>query len=73
MLPYCLKYRKNAERKISKEKKTKNRRIMLLLKCAVCDSKKLKFSKEQEASGLVSSLEINTPLNKMLLLGSLLF
>ena len=73
MLPYCLKYRKNTERKISKEKKTKNRRIMLLLKCAVCDSKKLKFSKEQEVSGLVSSLEINTPLNKIILLGPHLF
>ena len=64
---------KNSERKISKEKKTKNRRIMLLLKCAVCDSKKLKFSKEQEVSGLVSSLEINTPLNKIILLGPHLF
>ena len=37
---------------------------MLLSKNVVCDSKKLKFIKEQEASGLLSSLEINTPLNK---------
>ena len=37
---------------------------MLLSKYVVCDSKKLKFIKEQEASGLLSSLEINTPLNK---------
>ena len=29
---------------------------MLLLKCAVCDSKKLKYIKEQKASGLLSSL-----------------
>ena len=29
---------------------------MLLSKCAVCDSRKLKFIKEQEASGLLSSL-----------------
>ena len=41
----------------------KNRRIMLLSKCTVCDSKKLKFIKEQEASGLLSSLGIKTPLN----------
>ena len=28
---------------------------MLLTKCAVCDSKKSKFIKEQEANGLLSS------------------
>ena len=43
--------------------------MMLLSKCTVCDSKKLKFVKEQEASGLLSSLVINTPLNKIPLLG----
>ena len=37
---------------------------MLLLKCAVCDSKKPKLMKEQEASGLLSSLEIKTLLSK---------
>ena len=31
---------------------------MLLSKCAVCDSKKLKFIKEQEASALLISLGI---------------
>ena len=46
--------------------------IVLLSKCAVCDSKKSKFIKEQEASGLLSSLGIKTPLNKILLLGPLL-
>ena len=34
---------------------------MLLSNCAVCDSKKLKFIKQQEASGLLSSLGIKTP------------
>ena len=29
---------------------------MLLSKCEVCDSKKSKFIKDQEASGLLSSL-----------------
>ena len=42
------------------------------LKCAVCDSKKLKFIKEQETSGLLSSLGIKTALNKTLLLGPIL-
>ena len=46
---------------------------MLLLKFAVCDNKKLKFIKEQEASGLSSSLRIKTPLSKIPLLVSFLF
>ena len=52
MLSYCLKCRKNTESKILKVIRTKNRRIMLLSKCAVCDSKKSKFIKEQESGGL---------------------
>ena len=38
-----------------------------------CYSKKSKFIKQQEASGLLSSLGINTPLSKIPLVGSLLF
>ena len=38
-----------------------------------CDSKKSKFIKEQEATGLLSSLGIKTPLNKIPLLGPLFF
>ena len=52
MLPYCLKGKKNRESKNPKVVRTKNGRIMRLSKCAVCDSKKLKFINEQEASGL---------------------
>ena len=70
---YCLKCRKNAESKNTRVAKTKIRIIMLLSKCAVCDSKKLKFMKEQEASGLLISLGIKASLNKLSLLGSLLF
>ena len=33
---------------------------MLLSKCAMCDSKKSIFIKQQEASQLLSSLEIKT-------------
>ena len=39
----------------------------------MCDSKKPKLMKEQEASGLLSSLGINTPLSKIPLSGLLLF
>ena len=46
---------------------------MLLSKCAVCDNKKSKFIKQQEASELLSSLEIKTPLSKIPLVGLLLF
>ena len=45
---------------------------MLLPKCAVYDSKKLKFIKQQEASGLLSSLGTKTPLTKIPLVGPLL-
>ena len=44
---YCLKCRKNTESKNSKVVKTKKRKLMLLSKCAVSDSKKLGFIKEQ--------------------------
>ena len=74
MLSYCLKCRKNTESKNPKVVRTKTGRIMLLSNCEVCDSKKLKFIKEREASGLLlSSLRIKTPLNKIPLLDPLIF
>ena len=72
MLYYYLKCRKNIESKNPKVVRTKNGRMMLS-NCVVCNSKKSKFIKEQEASGLLSSLGIKTPLNKISLLGHLLF
>ena len=65
MLLHCLKCKKITQSKNLKGARTKNGRIMLLSKCAVCDSKKSKFNKEQEASGLLSSLGIKTPLSKI--------
>ena len=41
--------------------------------CNVCESKKLKFIKEQETTGLLSSLGIKAPLSKIPLVGPLLF
>ena len=66
MLSCCLKCRKNTESKNPKFVRKKNGRIMLLSKCAGCDSKKSKFIKKQEASGLLSSLGIKTNLDKFL-------
>ena len=60
MLSYCLKCRNNTESKNPKVGRTKNGRIMLLSKCAVYDCKKSKFVKQQEPSGLLSSLGIKT-------------
>ena len=51
MLSYCLKCRKNTENKHAKMIKTKNGRLMLSSKCAICGNKKSRFLKEQEASG----------------------
>ena len=73
MLPYCLNCGKNTESKNPRVGRTKNKRIMLLSKCAVCDSKISKVIKEQEASGLLSSLGIRTPLSKIPLVDPLLF
>ena len=45
---------------------------MLLSKWEACHGKKLKFIKEQEASGLLRSLGIKTYLNNFFLFGPLL-
>ena len=47
--------------------------MMILSKCTICGSKKLKFIKEQQAKRLLSNLGIKTPLNKILVLGDILF
>ena len=69
---HYVKCRKNTESKNPKNVRTRNGRMMLLSN-QVCNNKKLKFIKEQEASGLLSNLGIKTPLNKITLLGRLLF
>ena len=74
MLYYCLKRRKNTESKNPKVVKTKKGRIMLLSKCAACNSKKLKFVKEQEAKGLLSKLTgIKVPILSDLPMVNILF
>ena len=46
---------------------------MLLSNCAVCNIKKARFIKSQEAKGLLSNLGIRTPLSKVPILGDILF
>ena len=73
MLSYCLKCKKNTESINPKVLKTTNSKTMILSTCAICGSKKSKFNKEQQAKGLLSNLGIRTPLNKIPLLGDILF
>ena len=46
---------------------------MVLLKCAICDSKKSRFIKNQEAKRLLSNLGVRMPLSKVSILGDILF
>ena len=73
MLSYCLKCKKNTESINSKVFKTTNGKTMLLPKFAICGSKKSKFIKEQQAKGILSSVGIRTPLNKIPILGDVFF
>ena len=73
MLSYCLKCKKNTENIDPKVSKTNNGKIMLLSKCAICGSKKIKIYEEQEEKETLSSLGIETPLIKVPLLDDILF
>ena len=73
MLSYCLKCRKNTENINPKVSKTNNGKTMMLSKCTICGSKKSKLIKKQEANGILSSVGIRTPLNKISVSGDILF
>ena len=73
MKSYCLKRKKDTENINPNISKTSNGRTMLLSKCAICNSKKSRFIKNQEAKGLLSNLGIRTPLSKVSILGGILF
>ena len=64
----CRKYTKNINPKIVRNKLN---RSMIQSNCAVCGSKKSRFIKEHQAMGLLSNLDIKTPLNKVPLLNIL--
>ena len=73
MLSYCLKCKKNTGSINPKVSKTTNVKAMILSTCAICGCKKSKFIKEQEAKGLLSNLGLKMPLNKIPVLGDILF
>ena len=73
MKAYCLKCKKDTENIDPNISNTSNGKAMTLSKCAICGSKKSRFIKNQEAKGLLSNLGIRTPLNKVPILGDILF
>ena len=73
MESYCLKCKKYTKNINPQLFSTSNGKTMILSKCGICNSKKSKFIKKQEAKGLLSKLGIKTPLSKIPLLGDILF
>ena len=72
MPSYCLKCKENTENINPKVSKTSNGKT-ILPKCAIYGSKKSRFIKKQEASGILTNLGLKTPLNNIPLLGDILF
>ena len=73
MKSYCLKRRKNTENINPRVSKTSNGRTMVLSKYAICDCKKSRFIKKQEAKGLLSNLSVRAPLSKAPILNDMWF
>ena len=71
MKTYCLKCKTNTDNIDPKMFRTKNNRLLMQSKCSVCNNKKSRFIKEQDAKGLLSNLGIKTPLSKIPLLNVL--
>ena len=73
MKAYYLKCKKDTENIDPNISNTSNGKAMTLSKCAICGSKKSRFIKNQEVKGLLSNVGIRTPLNKVPILGDILF
>ena len=67
------KKQKKTENITPRVSKTSNGLTMILSKCTTCICKKSRFIKNQETSGILSNLGLKTPLNKIPLLGDILF
>ena len=64
MKSYCLKCRNDTEIINPRVSNSSNGRKTILSKCATCGSRKPRFIKNQEAKGLLSNLDVGTPLRK---------
>ena len=65
MKTYCLKCKTNTDNIDPKMFRATNNRLLMQSKCSVCNNKKSRFIKEQDAKGLLSNLGIKTPLSKI--------
>ena len=74
MPSYCLKCGENTKSIILQVSRAINDGIIIILsKSDVCDDKKSKFIKRQEAKGLLNNLVIGTLLSKISILRGILF
>ena len=73
MESYCLKCKKHTKNINPQISNTSIDRIMILSKCAICDSKKSRFIKKQEAKGLLNKLGIKALFSELPILGDILF
>ena len=73
MESYCLRCKKRTKNINPQVSSTSNSKIMILSKYAICDGKKSRFIKKQEAKGLLSKLDIKAPFSKLPTLGDILF
>ena len=72
MESYFLKCNKSTENIDPEVSSTSNGKAMILLKCAICGSKKSRFIKNREAKELLSKLGPKTPLSKLPILANIL-
>ena len=68
---YCLACRKYTKNNNPKIVRNRQNRLMTQSNCTTCDSKRIRFIKEQQAMGISSNLGIKTPLSKVPLLNIL--
>ena len=73
MESYCLKCKKHIKNINPQVSSTSNDKMMILSKSAICGSKKSKFINKQDPKGLLSKLDIKTPLSNVPVLGDILF
>ena len=71
MESYCLKCKKHTKNIDPQVSSTSNGKLIILSKCAICDSRKSKFIKKQDVK-VLSSLGIKRPLSKIPLIDDVL-
>ena len=73
MKSYCLKCRKDTGNINPRVSNTCNGKTMILSKYTICESKKSRFIKNQDAKGLLSNLGLRAPVSQVPIFGGILF